>query len=332
MSSRSDPYSDICRILDRVEIATDGYKSFAGSRAKNRSTEPRTDAAAKGSAEPPTTADDTEPVAETVARQADSSPFLATAARLLARAGAQDPAEIEPADWDALPIERSVAFAAVSGGVGSATLLANTAATLAASGERIAVADSGPSLLPFYFGAGAFRSAPASFLPQHGSGAAPVHLVTGAPRQSTAEWLLAGLHEFRSESDRLLLNYRPDWCADAVRWTLRAPVVVVLLTPEPGSLLRLPLTLDAIRRAGGNAIRPAFLLNRFDAASDLHVQVRTALAERFGEHLLPFVVRRDETFTQCLAAGSTVNALAPKSDAAQDIRQLADWIRDHASA
>jgi cellulose biosynthesis protein BcsQ len=251
---------------------------------------------------------------------------MEAAAKLLAGLDAGAAPGGAAAAWNSLPSARAVAVAGVTGGAGATTLLASAASLLSRRGERIVLADRGPSLLPFYFGGSSFRTAPSSFIPHRNAGAAAVHLVTGPAAAPSDDWLLQGIHEFQTEADRILIDCGAAVSAEGSEWAWSAPVAVLVLTPEPSSLLRLPAVLERSRRRPGNPPPAALLVNQYDAANNLHVDIRAALSQRFGEHLLPFVIRRDPAFSECLASGGTVMELAHTSGAAADVGTFVDWL------
>ncbi|MEZ5396688.1 MAG: cellulose synthase operon protein YhjQ/BcsQ [Bryobacterales bacterium] len=257
---------------------------------------------------------------------------MEAAADLLARITPDRTMDAPASDWDALPRANSLTMAGVTGGAGVTTLLANVASVLSKRGERVVVADRGPSLLPFYFGGRNFRSAPTSFVPQLGAGEGPVHLVTGPADAASDDWLQLGMREFRGDCDRVLIHCRGGLSAEASRWAWEASAAIFVLTPDPASLLRLPHALERARSTAERQVAPVLLLNQFDPASELHAEVRFALSSRFAERLLPFVIRRDEAFARCLAAGGVATELAPDSDASQDIHALVDWLVNQHSA
>ena len=329
MYSKTDSGSDVAALLDRERLPSESYKTFAPSKAP-RNEQPATVArreperrAPEAPSAPLTPSDQPE-------RLTDAPPVrpvvMEAAAKLLAQLGDEAAQERAAAAWSSLPSARAVAIAGVTGGAGATTLLASAASLLSRHGDRIVLADCGPSLLPFYFGGSSFRTAPSSFIPHRNAGSAAVHLVTGPAGAPTDEWLLHGIHEFQTEADRILIDCGAALSAEGSEWVWSAPATVLVLAPEPSSLLRLPAVLERSRRRPGDPPPAALLVNQYDAANSLHVDIRAALAQRFGEHLLPFVIRRDPAFSECLAAGGTVTELAPDSGAAADIRTFVDWL------
>ncbi len=324
-----DSPDDVATLLDRsgIGIAAAGYKSFAGGGGVRPKPKPaRALEAIVAEPKPPAT-----PSAQPESDRADApSPVMRAAARLLSAAeGGQRSLPVVPAGWESLPWGRCLALTGVTGGVGATTILANAAAALAACSERVAAADEAPSLLPFYFGGENFRSGSASFAPQRGSTSGPVHLVTGSPGRD-ADWLLKGLTEFRDDADRFLIRCSAGLSQEELRWTCRAAAVVVLLTPDPGPLLRLPAVLDRIRQnSDEQAHPPLLLLNQFETSNPLHIEIRSELSRRFGEHLLPFVIERDPAFSRCLAEGAAAVEIAPGSPGAQGVGTLVEWLRNY---
>ncbi len=332
----SDPPVDVAALLDRSGLGTGTYKTFSEADAPRSERRPAV-RADEAPVSPAADERDLERVKTGVARADQRSrvtptrptPVMDTASRLLARAVEEDPTEPAAADWTTAPANHSLALSGVGGGSGVTTILANAAAALAARGERVVVAQQAPSLLPFYFGAQGFRSAPTSFAPPRGSEAGPVHLVTGSSADGGDAWLLAGLTEIGRDVDRLLLHAGRDLSVEARRWSCRTMAVALLLTPEPASLLRLATALEGLRRTAAEPVRPLMLLNRFEPSNDLHVEVRRQLSQRFGELLLPFVIESDDAFPRCLAAGGPVTELEPESRAAEGIETLVEWIRNY---
>lgn|GEM_PF-3821683 len=315
--------SDVAALLDRSGLGATGYKSFAGgggSRPKASAAHGMDEAVAE--AAPP-------PHPET-ARPAQPPRVMRAAARLLANtAGKQQRDPGRAAGWEDAPWGHSLALTGVTGGVGATTILANAAAALAGCGERVAVADAAPSLLPFYFGGESFRHSSSSFTAQRGSARGPVHLLTGSAG-GESDWLLDGLTEFRDDADRFLIRCGEGLSEEALRWTMRSAAVVVVLTPDPGSLLRLPTALNRIQLASDEeAHPPLLLLNQFEPSNPLHSEIRSELSQRFGEHLLPFVIERDPAFSRCLAEGAAAVEIAPASRAAEGVGTLVEWLRNY---
>ncbi len=326
-----DPSADVATLLDRSGLKAAGYQSFSGSanareKAASSSSSDAVVAKPKAPPESPSVA----PHRAETTRPASGSPVMRAAARLLSQTGGGR-ARTGSAEvcWEDLPWGRSMTLTGVTGGVGATTVLANAAAALAACGERVAAADQAPSLLPFYFGGESFRHGSASFAPRRGSAAGPVHLVTGEAG-ADAQWLLDGLTEFRDDADRFLIRGSEGFSEEALRWTSHSAASVVLLTPDPGCLLRLPAMLDRMERnADEQAHPPLLLLNQFESSNPLHIEIRSELSHRFGEHLLPFVIERDPAFSRCLAEGAAAVEIAPESSGAQGVKTLIEWLRNY---
>ncbi len=336
MSSHSTENQDVAALMNRSELDAGSYQTFLPSPQQEKK---------RSSVLPPTQRGDSgapqiEPldalpaIAKAFARgeeTMDSLAMIEVAARMITGSPISLSGERLEADWQTLPTKECTAFVGLVGGAGTTTVMANAAAALASVGKRVVLADRGPSLLPFYFGGRSFRSSPASFVPR-GAHAGPIHLATGPADAVSDEWLLRGVAEFQYDADLVLLNGAAAGSSEGRQWTARAANLVFLLTPSPASLLRLPGALDEFRRLNGNRKPPSLLLNQFDPRSGLHAEIRSSLSKQFGEHLLPFVIRRDEAYPHCLAAGGSVAELMPESEAAADIQDLIEWIRNNAAS
>jgi cellulose biosynthesis protein BcsQ len=332
LSSHSTDNQDVAALMNRSELNAGSYHTFLPSPQpeKKRSVPPSTrpDDAGAPHVEP---LDALPAIAKAVARgeeTPDSLAMIEVAARMLTGSATSPSSTPLEADWQALPTKQCTAFVGLVGGAGTTTIMANAAAALASIGKRVVLADRGPSLLPFYFGGRSFRSSPASFVPR-GAHAGPIHLATGPADAASDDWLRRGVAEFQLDADLVLLNGAAAGSPEGRQWTARAANLVLLLTPSPASLLRLPAVLDEFRRLNGNRKPPSLLLNQFDRTSGLHAEIRSSLSKQFGEHLLPFVIRRDEAFPRCLAAGGSVAELMPESEAAADIQELIEWMRNN---
>jgi cellulose biosynthesis protein BcsQ len=81
---------------------------------------------------------------------------------------------------------------------------------------------------------------------------------------------------------------------------------------------------------GGSPASPSFphyILNQFDSALPLHLDVREILREQLGDRLLPFALRHTPTVSEALAEGMTVMDYAPGSAVADDYSSLAAWVK-----
>lgn len=231
-----------------------------------------------------------------------------------------------------------LAVMSLAGGVGKTSLVATIGRSLSSLGEKVLLADTAPShsLLPFYFGGSELRQGTVrTFSPPSGSSDAPIHLASyditpemdDRDRDRLIEEILAsgrGMH-------RSLI----DLSVGSV-WVLRhlarfSPTVLVPLAPDLNSVL----SLQAIEKffqgmvdADGRPLQPYYIINQFDAALRLHLDVQEVLRRQLGDRLLPFVIHRAPEVSEALAEGMTVIDYAPESTAAGDYLHLAVWLRN----
>jgi cellulose synthase operon protein YhjQ len=115
------------------------------------------------------------------------------------------------------------------------------------------------------------------------------------------------------------------------------PTVMVPVLPDMSSVASLGLLEALLANPASEAGRDRgpgktlYLLNQFDASSPLHLEVRAILQQQLGNRLLPFVLRRSAAVSEALAEGMTVIDYAPGSEAAEDYRHLAGWLRSFAA-
>jgi cellulose biosynthesis protein BcsQ len=69
------------------------------------------------------------------------------------------------------------------------------------------------------------------------------------------------------------------------------------------------------------------VINQFDAALPLHLDVREVLRRQLGDRLLPFVISRAPAVSEALADGMTVVDYAPDSVITKDYLSVANWTR-----
>jgi cellulose biosynthesis protein BcsQ len=93
------------------------------------------------------------------------------------------------------------------------------------------------------------------------------------------------------------------------------------------SLSILDSEFEGRKDAQGRTVRPYYLLNQFDASSELHLDVRRMLERRLGDQMAPCVIHRSSLVDEALAEGMTVLDYSPAASISQDYLQLADWLR-----
>jgi cellulose biosynthesis protein BcsQ len=69
-----------------------------------------------------------------------------------------------------------------------------------------------------------------------------------------------------------------------------------------------------------------YVLNKFNPARALHLEIRQRLHQQLGECLLPIYIQRSDEISEALAAGATVMDYAPRAPVVEDFLRLTDWI------
>lgn len=253
------------------------------------------------------------------------------------------PSRIDPtlaisgADLQLPPV---LAVFSLAGGVGRTSLVASLGRCLSSLGERVLLSDlSAYGMLPFFFGARELQPGLVrTFRPPTGSTDLPVSLVTyDAGQGGTWEAQDACLRNLTKASrgvHRLLLDLNA-----ASGWLLRrvstTPLTVLVpLTPDMNSVISLSgveRLLASSAAFSGRPVNAFFLLNQFDASSQLHLDTREALRGRLGDRLLPFEIGRSPHISEALAEGMTVLDYAPETPVAEELLGLANWVRSLAA-
>jgi cellulose biosynthesis protein BcsQ len=217
-----------------------------------------------------------------------------------------------------------LAVFSLSGGVGKTSLLATLGRALSAEGEKVAVADlTSQGLLPIYFGS------------DQGKAQAPVALFLHDAQgwgngDREQEVLTEEILQSGQGNHRLLIDL-----ATGSSWLIRRmvdlhPTVLVPVAPDMNSVI----SMQAIERlfrgvvgAEGRSLLPFYVLNQFDAALPLHLDVREVFRRQLGDRLLPFAIRRSPLVSEALAEGMTVLDYAPEERVSQDYKNVATWLR-----
>lgn len=229
----------------------------------------------------------------------------------------------------------------ISGGVGKTSMVATLGRALSSLGEHVLLADTTQhGLLPFYFGASELRPGTVrTFPPRPGTNQAPVTMATYDVAAKTGdalseEWLSAELARTAGDVQRVLLDV-----SSASPWVLRHlarlnTVILIPVSPDMNSVISLGAVerfFSGVTDADGHAVHPLYVLNGFDAALPLHLDVREVMRQKLGDRLLPFVIRRSPAVSEALAEGMTVMDYAPESAVAGDYMHLASWLRSQSS-
>jgi cellulose synthase operon protein YhjQ len=233
----------------------------------------------------------------------------------------------------ALP-QGTVAIFSVGGGTGRTTICATLASCLRARGERVLIADfCDESLLAHYFGSHAVQSGLLqTFLDEDSHTSNPIHLYLGAATQEhrkDADELAGGLCRQLSAMDgnvdRVLLdlpagNARSKWPLLAA-----ARTCLVVVVPDLHSVIA-ARRLEQLRQQANEPVDLYYLLNKFNPARPLHLEIQKTLSQQLGGRLLPICIQRNDAIPEALAAGATVMEYAPNAPVVEDYLRLADWI------
>jgi chromosome partitioning protein len=225
-------------------------------------------------------------------------------------------------------LELATAVVPVAGGVGATTITAALACLLAEQGQRVLVVDGDSDpLLSVYLGDTPAYGTSAVSADGLGRGSS-IHVLTREDADpADGAWLQRGWQRLEGRFDRALLDVWHGASSETFAHAARAAKILLVMTPDLSSVLRLPQVLARIQKSapeGGQS--PNLLLNKFDVSLSLHREVRQRLSDRFGEQLLPFEIRRSDEPAEALAVGATVLEFARQSGVTQDLLLLANWM------
>ena len=229
-----------------------------------------------------------------------------------------------------------LAVFSLAGGVGKTSLVATLGRMLSAKGEKVVLTDTtSHGLLPFYFGARELRpGVVGNFPPPSDHAGEPVSLViydaagriADEPRQEmlTQEILRNGQGNHRLVLD---LGSGSGWLVN--RMVSLHPVVLVPILPDMNSVISLQAVermFRSITDPDGRPVVPFYVLNQFDAALPLHLDVREVFRRKLGERLLRVAIRHSPAVSEALAEGMTVVDYAPDAPVLQDYLDVASWL------
>ncbi len=229
-----------------------------------------------------------------------------------------------------------LAVFSLAGGVGKTSLVATLGRALSAKGEKVVLTDTtSHGLLPFYFGARELRPGVVrSFPPPSSITGEPVSLVIydaagrigDVPRQEilTQEILRNGQGNHRLLLD---LDSSSSWLVSQM--ARLHPVVLVPITPDMNSVISLQAVerlFRGITDPDGRQVVPFYVLNQFDVALPLHLDVREVFRRKLGDRLLRVAIRNSPAVSEALAEGMTVVDYAPDAPVSQDYLDVASWL------
>ncbi len=234
-----------------------------------------------------------------------------------------------------------LAILSLSGGVGKTSMVATLGRALSLLGEKVFLVDTNThGLLPYYFGARDLRpGAMRTFTPPAGRSDAPVlmahyDLDRIGQDDSAQDQLVATVTEHAASTQRALVDLGSNGVWLARRLAYASPFVLVPLTPDMNSILStqaMESLFAEVKDIDGAPVRPYYVLNQYDPALPLHLDVREVLQQSLGNRLLPVRIHRTPAISEALAEGMTVIDYAPNSPVAEDYKGLAHWIQSLAA-
>jgi cellulose biosynthesis protein BcsQ len=108
------------------------------------------------------------------------------------------------------------------------------------------------------------------------------------------------------------------------------PTVLVPIAPDMNSVISLEAVesvFQGIAGADGRPVLPFYVVNQFDAARPLHLDIREVFRRKLGERLLRCAIRDSPLVSEALAEGMTVVDYAPSAPVSQDYLEVAAWLR-----
>jgi cellulose synthase operon protein YhjQ len=229
----------------------------------------------------------------------------------------------------------ALALFSLAGGTGKSSLVATLGRALSSLCEKVLLSEtSWHGVLPYYFGATETRPGIVrTFMPPAGSRL--VSYQAGGPSANAGDppTLAQQLATITGDVDRVLLDLNGS-STRMMSLERLATTVLIPVAPDMNSVISLQTVehwFDGVLDSGGRAQQPYYVLNQFDAALPLHLDVREVLRCQLGERLLPIAIRRSPAVSEALAEGMTVIDYAAGNPVVQDYMALADWIRSLAA-
>ncbi|HPB73658.1 MAG TPA: cellulose biosynthesis protein BcsQ [Chromatiaceae bacterium] len=107
-----------------------------------------------------------------------------------------------------------------------------------------------------------------------------------------------------------------------------AQTILVVLEPDPLSLVAIPSLLSDLARLGVSENQVLFVLDGYLSSRQLDRDVRNTLhASRLRSRLSPVVIHQDEFIREALATQKTLFDYCPHSQAAHDFNLLQVWLK-----
>jgi len=148
----------------------------------------------------------------------------------------------------------------------------------------------------------------------------------------TPFWLRNNLAQLDHDPSTLTFVDTPPGPSVYVQQVLSvANIVIVVMIPDAGSYATLNSIeglLDYYCANRTDFYGSYYVLNQFDAAKSLNRDIQLVMQSTLGERLSPYTVHRDESLSEALAYQQPVWQYSPHSQAADDLTQLSDWLKN----
>jgi cellulose synthase operon protein YhjQ len=228
----------------------------------------------------------------------------------------------------------TLAVFSMVGGVGKTSIVAALARALSRSGQRVLIVHGAEQhTLTLHFGGqpgkpGRLRT---FFPPTRNEGQINVlaHDFDEAVHDVEIEgWLQREIASVQGEVDRVLVEVSR-LSSEDVHFLGLSSATLVIVVPDLGSLLnvaRLKKLLEQQNHSSFRKVNPYFVLNKFDANSAFHNEIRNHLRQQLSSRLLPFTIRRSDLVAEAVASGMTVLDYAPKAAIVDDLLRLSAWV------
>lgn len=230
-----------------------------------------------------------------------------------------------------------LAVFSLDGGVGKTSLAATLGRILSSRGERLMMMETTSyGLLPFFYGARDRRPGTVrTFRPPAASTDAPLQMISAEPDVLLSSapdqaQFSAEIAKYTRGVNRVIIDVSTAAVAAARQLVHMSPVILVPMVPDMKSFLGVGSIESILRPSDEGSSRRAeiyYVLNQFEPSLALHLDVREALRQRLGDHLLPFELRHAPAVSEGLAEGMTVLDYAPDSAVTGDFNLLADWVK-----
>ena len=126
------------------------------------------------------------------------------------------------------------------------------------------------------------------------------------------------------EDDSVVIVDLPRWPALWCQQIMElSDLNLVTLVPDSSAILGIDAMLPHLLESRGASY---FLMNRFDSAKVLHLDLWTLCKIKLSHRLLPFYLHEDQALAESLAAGMPLLEYAPRSQLADDMHKLCNWI------